>query len=82
MEMVRSLLAILIFAGEAEVAAPTDSTCESYANELTNLDVVATIGTDLDYATNTLVAADVGQLDVGDRFTFVGGGGASHGVEI
>jgi len=82
MQVIRTLNAVLLLAGEAELATSADATCKADADQITDLDVVgASFTLDHDPA-YTLVTSDVRKFDLGNRIAVWAGGSARLGVEI
>lgn len=76
-EVIRALDAVLLRAGETELAPTADSACKADANKAPNLDVVTVDArTQGDDTANALVAPDVRQFDLRDGLAVGTGCGA------
>ena len=81
-QMVRASGAVLLGAGEAKLAPPADAAGEADAHETAHLDVRVDAGTQRNNASDALVSADMGQLDVEDWLAVWAGRDARLRVEV
>ena len=81
-QVICAVSTVLLLARQTEFTAPTDSTRKSNPNQIADLDVFCTAGTQAHDSSNTLMATNMWELISGDRVAVCTNGGASFGVEV
>lgn len=82
MQMIGTLNTMLFLTSQAELAAPTNSTSKSHADQTADLYVVGAAGPDGNDAPDTFVAADVWEFDFCNGRSVTAHCFAEFGVEV